>query len=231
MTVERTNVALIASGSGTDGRAIMQAWKKGCIPNSNIKILISTKHGAECLEKADNVGVENDVIARSDYGSLDAFNHALNIRLSAENIQVVFLVGCLTKIYSIIGIDMYNIHPCDIHRHGGDGMYGLKNHRHVLQYIEDQIERGRKTLKDRFFTYPTVHEAVLEYDAGAILMQSAVEIPQRLVEEMMDGRASLEESASWLQQVVLPYEWMMLPCAVQMASQKILDKRKELQIS
>ena len=174
--------------------------------------------------------MQNIVVARNDYDSLDLFNEAFAKRIKAENIQVVFLVGCLHKIYPIEGVVIYNIHPCDIHNHGGDGMYGLRNHKHVLLDIKDQINRGRKTVNDRFFTYPTVHEAVLEYDAGASLIQCAVEIPQQLIQEMMDDRVVLKQSASWLQQVVLPYEWTMLPCAVQMASQKVLDKRKELQI-
>lgn len=220
--MEQINVALVATGSGTDGRAIMKSWKNGCIPNSNIKLLISTKHGAKCLDKADDAGVENCVIARSDYASLDAFNEAFAKRMKEKNIQVIFLVGCLVKIYPIEGIVIYNIHPCDIHRHGGDGMYDLNTHKHVLADIKDQINRGKKMVNDRFFTYPTVHEAVLEYDAGEPLMQCAVEIPHALITEMMAGVVELEKSASRLQQIVLPYEWIMLPCAVQMAAQKIL---------
>ena len=47
----RINLALIASGSGTDADSIMAAWEIGCIPEINPPLLISTKKGVGCLEK------------------------------------------------------------------------------------------------------------------------------------------------------------------------------------
>lgn len=229
MEQKRVNVALIASGSGTDADAIMKAGQFGRIPYANIKVLISTKPGAGCLDKANSLNIQTKVIEHNSRRSLDDFNAELAIFLKENDIELVFLVGCIVKIYPIKGVIMYNIHPADPHKHGGDYMYDLKVHSHVILEINDMIRRGKVKGTDKFYTYPTVHEAVMEYDAGDILLQAAVEIPPEIINGYggSDHRPdTLKMFASELQRHVLPYEWIMLPTAVQMAAKKILDQRR-----
>jgi phosphoribosylglycinamide formyltransferase-1 len=216
------DVALIASGGGTDAQSIMQSWKNGCMPNVNIKCLISTKKDASCLKKAQTFDVEDILIDKSSFTSNDALNRTLFNHLNMKSIDVVFLVGCIVKINPIKGIDIYNIHPASIVNHGGQGMYGLEVHKHVLQEVIDLISRGRKTVNDRFFTYPTVHEVEQEYDSGAPFLVGAVEISQLIIKQLIAEEINLYEGAEMLQKIVLPYEWKMLPCAVNMAVQKVL---------
>ncbi len=121
---------------------------------------------------------------------------------------------------------MYNIHPADPYRHGGDHMYGLAVHEHVLEEIRDRLYRGRQELSRPCYTYPTVHEAVWEYDGGDLLLRQAVRIPPQLIHDYYYGLISLQEAAQALQKVVLPYEWLMLPAAVRMAARRILEERK-----
>ncbi len=147
--------------------------------------------------------------------------------MQSQKIDVTFLVGCIVKICPIAEIDIYNIHPASIGNHGGNGMYGLAVHKHVLQEVIDLISRGRKTLSDKFYTYPTIHEVEVEYDAGAPLMVGAVEIPTKFIEQLLSSEINLYEAAEMLQKIVLPYEWKMLPCAVQMAVQRIFDKMED----
>jgi hypothetical protein len=93
--------------------------------------------------------------------------------------------------------------------------------------VLDQIYRGRKTVRDRFFTFPTVHEVDEKFDSGQHLFRQDVEIPRRLIEALAEKRLSPEEGAGALQNVVLPYEWLMLPTAVKGAARRILERRKE----
>jgi folate-dependent phosphoribosylglycinamide formyltransferase PurN len=220
----KVNLALIASGSGTDANSIMEAWAAGCIPEVNPPILISTKKGAGCLEKAGNHGLKAAIIDYKENRGPDNFNAALQALLKQTDTDLIFLVGCIHKVYPIEGIDCYNIHPADPAGHGGDKMYGLAVHQHVLDEIKDQIFRGKKKISDRFYTYPTVHEADMDYDGGDMILRQAVRIPESLVSDYYKGLKGPEQAAKELQGVVLPYEWLMLPPAVRMAARKIMQR-------
>lgn len=215
---------LIASGGGTDANAIMAAYRQRAIPNVYLKALISTKEGAGCLEKAKAWDIPGIVIDRKEAGSYIQFCRLLTAKLKELECELVFLVGCVVRIDPIKGMDMYNIHPADPHDFGGNGMYGLGVHERVLTSIEDQIRRGKRRVDDRFFTYPTVHEAVLEYDSGQPLLTASVEIPLWLIADRLAGKMTLSEAAAALQHHVLPYEWLLLPTAVRVAAQQILKR-------
>jgi folate-dependent phosphoribosylglycinamide formyltransferase PurN len=224
----RINLVLIASGSGTDANSIMEAWAAGCIPEINPPLLISTKKGAGCLEKAKGHGLGAFVIDYKESLNLDNFNAELNGMVKEAFTDLIFLVGCIHKVYPIQGIDSYNIHPADPAKHGGDKMYGLAVHQHVLAEINDQIYRGKKRLSDNFYTYPTVHEANSDYDGGDMLLRQAVLIPGSIVTEYCKGQKDPKQAAKELQTVVLPYEWLMLPAAVRMAARRILERRSDV---
>ncbi len=222
------NLALIASGSGTDANSIMQAWKFGCIPEVNSVLLISTKAKAGCLGKAYKLGIPLETVdySKSTQGQKTkkdketTFGKKIALTLKKNKINLVFLVGCIKMIPTVNGIAMYNIHPADTKEHGGYMMYGLKVHIHVLERIRDKISRGWKKSDERFFTYPTIQEISPEYDQGQILLQGHIEIP-RLIIVQLDERP-IDELAKKLQKHVLPYEWLMLPAAVRMAAKRIL---------
>jgi folate-dependent phosphoribosylglycinamide formyltransferase PurN len=227
MDMKKVNVMLVASGSGTDADAIMQAWVSGCIPHAHISVLVITKNGAGCIEKAVACGVEHVVIDRKEYGSDEKFNLRLGGVAMKYKIDLIFLVGCVVRIFADdFDIPIYNIHPADTDNFGGDGMYGLEVHERVILNAVDQINRGKKVLgKDRFFTFPTVHEVVLAYDSGTPLLIGAVEIPQKLLQDLIEEEMeTLDSAAKELQKIVLPYEWLMLPIAVNMAVRRILDE-------
>jgi len=221
------NLALIASGSGTDANSIMEAWEAGCLPEINPPFLICTKKGAGCLEKAESHELRSYLMDYKESPNLDHFNKGLNNMLRQTFTDLIFLVGCIHKIYPIEGIDMYNIHPADPTKHGGDKMYGLAVHQHVLEEIKDQIYRGKKKLSDKFYTYPTVHEANTDYDGGDMLLRQAVLIPDSIVKDYCDGLKDPKIVAKDLQGVVLPYEWLMLPAAVRMTARRILERRND----
>lgn len=218
--MNRIKTILIASGSGTDANAIMEAYRRGFIPEVYLEKLISTKEGAGCLEKAKRLEVETLVLDRKELGA-EGFNLALFSEIKSSGCELIFLVGCVVKIAPMLGVSIYNIHPADIEKFGGKGMYGLAVHEKVLSEVLDLISRGKKSPDNRFFTYPTVHEAVFEYDSGAPLLVGSVEIPKGVIKNLVNKQVNLQKSAQILQSIVLPYEWMMLPTAVKMAAKKI----------
>ena len=219
--INKVKTVLIASGGGTDAEAIMKAYQQGFIPSIQLEVLISTKESAGCLEKARECGVKRLFFG----GCQQEFNRQLQVLVRESGVKLIFLVGCIVKIQPIKGVKIYNIHPADLEDFGGQGMYGLKVHERVLLNVQDLIERGKKKFNDRFFTYPTVHEAVPDYDSGAPLLRANVEIPRRIISNwLIKKKINLQTAAQELQKQVLPYEWLMLPTAVEMAAKKILEK-------
>jgi len=225
---QKVKTALIASGSGTDAYSIMTAYNNKQMPGIDLRFLISTKSEAGCLDKARSCKIQSIVLDKKEVGSTRAFDQKLSVILSIDDIQLVFLVGCIVKIPHVPGVKFYNIHPADTETAGGLGMYGLKPHKQVLTDIADLIVRGKKTMNDKFYTTPTVHEVEEKYDSGQYLLKMNVEIPRTIIYDFIHNPESSDDAASRLQQHVLPYEWMMLPLAVNAAAKKILEKNKNV---
>lgn len=227
-TQPQVNLMLIASGGGTDANAIMSARKNGWLPEIGGIILVSTHVGAGCLEKATLCDVQSFTVVPPSIPLRDgqhklAFAAEISVLVKEYNIGLIFCVGCRIVLPLIGCTPMYNIHPADPVAHGGNQMHSLAVHEHVLMAAVDEIKRGKKTLDlDDIFTYPTVHEVTVVPDDGASLLQGAVVVPAELLRKLMQGKCSLRDAADELQQLVLPYEWMMLPTAVRMAAHRIL---------
>jgi phosphoribosylglycinamide formyltransferase-1 len=201
------NVALFASGGGTDANAILEANDKGLIIDGRVVLLVSTKEDAGCIDVGHRHGIETVVLPKRKLKK-DFESEVIRL-LQSRAIDLVFLLGCIHKIPIIPGVPMYNIHPADTVHHGGKGMYGLRVHQSVLQKIknemEDDIERGT----GRWFTWITIHEVNQHYDEGEPFVRVAVEVFPDRDDEMT------------LQRRVLQYEWMILPTAVNMAIRRI----------
>lgn len=219
---KKVNLALIASGSGTDARAIMKAYREGMIPNVDLKILISTNREAGCLEKAAQFDIPSLILDRKSRKRVK-FERDLEAALRREQIQLVFLVGCIVKMPLIPGIIFKNIHPADTKSAGGKGMYGLAPHKKVLTLIKLSVLTGSKSKDEVFYTHPTVHGVEEEFDTGMPLLRLSLKIPDSIIKPFLDGKENLENSAVALQAYVLPYEWRLLPLAVEIAAQQILD--------
>lgn len=222
---EKIRLGLVASGSGTDANAIMAAYRQGRITKAEPVILVSTKTGAGCIDKAMANGIDSVVIERQGVCLAD-FRFDLLMAIRTYGLDMLFLVGCVVVIQPFLGLPMYNIHPADPISHGGRGMYGLAVHEHVLAEIRDEIRRGWKKTNHRFFTCVTIHEVSEEVDQGEILCQARVEIPKIIVKQLVDDKIEISQLAAKLQEHVLPYEWELLPFAVEMAAKKIIDAKQ-----
>ena len=131
----------------------------------------------------------------------------------------------MSKMSKNSGTD-YNIHPADPKIHGGRKMHGLAVHKYVLTNIRDEIRRGWKKADGRFFTLVAVYEVSGKPDQGEILCQIRVEIPKKIIQQLLVGKIRIGRLAAKLQKHVLPYEWLMLPYTVGIAARKLIDTKK-----
>ena len=191
-----TRIAVLVSGGGTNLQALIDAQKSGIIKNGEIVLVASNKADAYALERAKNNDIEGFVMK-------DETN--LLAKLAEEKIDLIVLAGFL-KILSEDFIRAYedriiNIHPSLIPSFCGKGAYGLKVHEMALEY-------GVKV------TGATVHFVNEIPDGGKIIAQKAVEILE-------------DDTAETLQRRVMEQaEWILLPQAVEMISEKLAKGEK-----
>ncbi len=198
MKQNKTRIAVLVSGGGTNLQALIDAQGRGELGGGEISLVLASKPGVFALERAANAGIEGKVLARKDYPDADAYTEALVTVLTEAKIDLVVLAGFMI----IIGEGMYkafpnrivNVHPALIPSFCGQGFYGLHVH-------EAALAKGVKV------SGATVHFVTPECDAGPIILQKAVEVREDDTPETLQKRIMTEA------------EWKILPEAVKLYCQ------------
>jgi len=197
--VEKTKIAVLVSGGGTNLQALLDAE----LPDGQIVLVVSSNPGAYALTRAEQAGVPAVTVARAACASQADFEEKLLAALGACGAELLILAGFL----SILSADfvrryptrILNVHPSLIPSFCGEGFYGLRVH-------EAALARGVK------LTGATVHYVNEIADGGPILLQKAVPV------EPDDTPRTLQR------RVMEQAEWVLLPQAAALVSAQI---RKE----
>ena len=201
MATNPCRIAVLVSGGGTNLQALIDAQNRGEIPHGEIALVISNKEGAYALERAATAGIPAVVITKAACGGdQEAFEDALLAQLAACEIELIVLAGFMS-ILSKRFTDAYekrilNVHPSLIPSFCGEGFYGLRVHRAAL-------DKGVKV------TGATVHFVNEIPDGGEIILQKAVDVEEGDTPEILQRRV-MEQA-----------EWIILPRAVELVSEKI----------
>ena len=202
--MEKTKIAVLVSGGGTNLQALIDAQNGGIIKSGKIALVLSNNPNAYALERAKNAGIESAVITKKDCGSQEAFESALIEKLNACGIELIVLAGFMSilseRFTSKFKDRIINVHPSLIPSFCGKGFYGLKVHEEALKY-------GVKV------TGATVHFVNEIPDGGKIIMQKAVEIEDGDTPEVLQKR------------VMEKAEWIILPQATEDISKKLLSEK------
>ena len=174
----KTRIAVLVSGGGTNLQALIDAQHRGEIPDGEIVLVVGSREGIYALERAEKAGIEHTVVHKDEPKLIET--------LQSHSIDLVILAGYLT----ILGPDfihayadrIINIHPSLIPSFCGKGFYGIHVHERVLG-------RGVKV------TGATVHFVDEGMDSGPIILQKAVEIQEGDTPEVLQKRGM--EQAEW----------------------------------
>ena len=204
-TKEKAKVAVLVSGGGTNLQAIIDAVSEGIIKSAELSLVISNNPSAYALTRAQNAGIEAQVISKKECGSQEIFESKLIEVLEANGIELIVLAGFM----SILSADftrrydrrIINVHPSLIPSFCGKGFYGLRVHEAALEY-------GVKV------TGATVHYVNEIPDGGEIILQKSVSVKKG------------ESPESLQQRVMRQAEWIILPRAVELVSKEIITNRK-----
>ncbi|MCL2747225.1 MAG: phosphoribosylglycinamide formyltransferase [Oscillospiraceae bacterium] len=176
------NIAVLVSGGGTNLQSLIDAEKGRRLGPGRLVLAISSKPGAYALERARSAGMATLVVNRKDYETREAYTLAVMEALRARDIGLVVMAGFL-YVLSPVFCETYqnrviNVHPALIPAFCGDGYYGMRVHKAVLDY-------GVK------LTGATVHFVTPETDGGPVILQKAVAVapgdtPETLQRRVME---------------------------------------------
>ncbi|MBO5256623.1 MAG: phosphoribosylglycinamide formyltransferase, partial [Clostridia bacterium] len=135
--MEKTKIAVLVSGGGTNLQALIDAQKRGDLGNGVISLVIASKPGVYALERAADNGIPSVVLPRKEYESITAYSRALADTMTAADIDLVVLAGFLTifdeQVYEAFPNRILNVHPALIPSFCGKGFYGLHVHEAALE--------------------------------------------------------------------------------------------------
>lgn len=201
----KTRIAVFVSGGGTNLQALLDAEEAGHIPHGEIAMVVSNNPNAYALERARLAGVPGAIITKKECGSQAAFERQIQSVLELGGIDMIILAGFMCILSENFTKKwpnrILNIHPSLIPAFCGEGFYGLKVH-------EAALARGVKV------TGATVHFVNEIPDGGPIIAQRAVAVEEGDTPETLQRRV-MEQA-----------EWILLPQAAEMVSEKLYNERK-----
>ena len=167
------NIAVFASGRGSNFSAIVRAKKKGKI-NAAISLLVCDNPKAAVISKAKRAGVEIFLIQRKDFASKRDFEDRIIQRLEEAKIDLIVLAGFM-RILSPQFTQRFknrilNVHPALLPSF--KGMHGIR----------DAFNYGVKV------TGITVHLVDEQMDHGPIVLQAPVIIKEGDTLESLEAR-------------------------------------------
>ncbi|MGI9526066.1 MAG: phosphoribosylglycinamide formyltransferase [Weeksellaceae bacterium] len=158
------NIAVLASGSGSNLQAIINAVSEGYF-NGKVTInAVIVDRDCYAIERALDAELNTWFIERGPTLSTE-----INEICVQENIDLIVLAGFLSildeKFCHQWNKKIINLHPSLLPKYGGMGMYGEKVHQAVL--AENEKESGA-----------TVHYVTAGVDEGEVILQESFEIPE-----------------------------------------------------
>ena len=167
------NIAVLASGRGTNFAAIVRAVKRGKII-ANISLLICDNPKAGAIGRAKRAGIKIALVKREDFATKKDFEAKIIQHLEENKIDLIVLAGFMRMLspefVSRFKFKILNIHPALLPSFKG------------TQGIKDAFEYGVKV------TGVTVHFVDEEMDHGPIILQAPVKINKNDTLESLEAR-------------------------------------------
>jgi len=160
------NIAVFASGGGSNFRAIHNHILSGKIPGE-IVLAVSNNPNCGAINYADENSIHIFIVNKTRYPIPDTLEFTLLQALSNSDVDLICLAGYMKMIPQNI-VQQYknkilNIHPALLPNFGGKGYYGMKVHEAVLKSGAE-------------YSGATVHFVDEKYDHGPIIAQRKVKI-------------------------------------------------------
>lgn len=155
------NVAIFASGSGTNAENIARYFSKS--ETVKVAVVLSNNKNVGVHDRVNKLGIPSFVFSRDEFVE----GTPILAKLAEYQIDLIVLAGFMNKISDTL-LNAYpgkiiNIHPALLPKHGGKGMYGMHVHEAVVAAGEK--ESGI-----------TIHYINENYDEGDVIFQAKCEV-------------------------------------------------------
>lgn len=182
-------IGVLASGSGTNLQAIIDAIDNEIINDTEVAVVISNRKNAYALERARKNGIKDIYLNKNDFAGREEYDRKVVEILKEEGVDLVILAGYLrwiteSFVNSFEGKIM-NIHPSLLPSFKG------------LHGIEQAYEYGVKV------TGVTVHFVDETEDGGPIILQEIVKIEEEDSIEMVEEKIHIVEHKLYPQAIEL----------------------------
>ena len=196
-------VGVMASGRGSNFQALIDAAKKGEMPDVNLSHLIVNKKDAYAIERAKKHEIDYTLITSHDKTRRE-FDQCVLKLLKELDIEIVVLAGFM-RILTPEFIDTYRNRILNIHPSLLPSFPGAHAHRDTIKY----------GVKVSGCTAHLVDEGI---DSGPIILQTSVALSDWETEESLAAK-------------ILKYEHQILPEALQLlCSGKIVVNGRHIKI-
>ncbi len=179
-SLNKVQLAIMASGRGSNAEAIIQ-YSQTSIAAFEVALIVTNNPKAGVIEIAQQYGVKWFCLSSKDFQTEGEYeNHLLEV-LSAHRVSMIALAGYLklipVRIIEAFPKKIFNIHPSLLPKYGGNGMYGMRVHKKVIENREQK-------------SGSSVHIVERDYDTGKILCQKSIEVhdddtPETLSERVL----------------------------------------------
>lgn len=181
-------IAILASGAGTTAEAIIVA----CAPDGSTRrridaepaIVIGNNSSAEVFARSARLGVPTRHLSSVTHPDPDELDAAILDSLRQAGATFVVLAGYMRKLgprtLAACAGRIVNTHPALLPQFGGQGMYGARVHKAVL-------DAGVPV------TGATVHYVDAEYDTGRVIAQATVPVQPGDTVESLAARVQVVE--------------------------------------
>ncbi|MCH1577362.1 phosphoribosylglycinamide formyltransferase [Staphylococcus epidermidis] len=169
-----TNIAIFASGSGSNFENIVKHIQTGQLSGINVTALYTDNEGVPCIDRAKNLNIPIHINKPKDFSSKSLYEQHLLKLLSSEEVQWIVLAGYMR----LVGQDLLqayegrilNIHPSLLPKFKG------------LDAIGQALESGDTV------TGSTVHYVDSGMDTGEIIEQQQCDIKPDDTKEQLEDR-------------------------------------------
>lgn len=163
MSQTQRNIAIFASGNGSNAQNIVEQFKGN--PTLNPCLILTNKADAYINERAKNMNIPCIVFTGKELRESTKVTDLLH----DYSIDFIVLAGFLLRIPQNI-IDLFpnkivNIHPALLPKFGGKGMYG--------DFVHKAVKEAQETE-----TGITIHYVNEHYDDGHIIFQKKVALSE-----------------------------------------------------
>lgn len=194
----RVQLAVLASGSGTNLQAIIDATESDPEFDCEVVLVLSDRPGAGALERAATAGIEAMVVDWNAFSTREAFTAAICDALEPFSVDLVVLAGFM-RILAPVAIERYpdrivNTHPALLPSFPGG------------HAIEDALAHGVKV------TGVTVHFVDEEVDHGPIIAQAAIDVRP-------------DETVDSLRRRIQEIEHVLYPSTIKQLAKQLADER------